>query len=236
MMSSHFRAYVAAVLPFALLSLACVTSRPHERPADAAAAAPLASDLETFVAQARADLAKAAGRVASLEARSERQTELRRAAVRPALTALPVPVVGVRPRDLGRNFGAPRDGGKRAHTGIDIFAPRGREIIAVADGVISYIGVQPRGGRCLWLSSESGHSFYYAHLDRWEPGLYQGMAVSRGRILGYVGTTGNAVGTPPHLHFAVLENDLPIDPYPLFQRASAAAGSVAAGGSVAGAQ
>jgi murein DD-endopeptidase MepM/ murein hydrolase activator NlpD len=134
--------------------------------------------------------------------------------------ALYMPVVGVQPNDLYDSWHAARDGGRRKHTGIDIFAPKGTAVVAVTDGIISYIGEQPKGGLCLWLTNESGASFYYAHLDRWAPGLFEGMEVRSGDLLGYVGNTGNAKTTPPHLHFAVNENDEMVNPYPILTRAA----------------
>ena len=85
--------------------------------------------------------------------------------------------------------------------------------------MISYLGEQPKGGNCLWLTTENGASFYYAHLDRWAPGLYEGMEVRSGELLGYVGNTGNAKYTPSHLHFGVNENDEMVNPYPILSRA-----------------
>lgn len=135
-------------------------------------------------------------------------------------SALRMPVVGVRPYDLSNSWHDPRDGGARQHTGIDIFAKKGTEIVAVADGIISYIGDQPKGGHCLWLTTESGASFYYAHLDRWAPGLYEGMEVQSGDLLGFVGNTGNAIHTPSHLHFGINQNDEMVNPYPLLTHAA----------------
>jgi len=135
-------------------------------------------------------------------------------------STLLIPVVGVRPFELENSWGNARDGGKRKHRGIDIFAPRGTAVVAVADGIVSYIGDQPKGGHCLWLTTEAGASFYYAHLDRWAPGLYEGMEVRSGDLLGYVGNTGNAKYTPSHLHFAVNENDEMVNPYPILTRAT----------------
>jgi murein DD-endopeptidase MepM/ murein hydrolase activator NlpD len=134
-------------------------------------------------------------------------------------TGMRMPVVGVRSRDLDDSWHAPRDGGSRLHTGIDIFAPKGTAIVAVEDGIVSYIGDQPKGGHCLWLTTESGTSFYYAHLDRWAPGLYEGMEVQSGDLLGFVGNTGNAIHTPSHLHFAINQNDEMVNPYPVLTRA-----------------
>jgi murein DD-endopeptidase MepM/ murein hydrolase activator NlpD len=132
--------------------------------------------------------------------------------------ALRMPVVGVVARELSDSWHDPREG-HRLHKGIDIFAHRGTEVVAVADGIVSYIGEQRLGGRCIWLTTESGTAFYYAHLDRWAPGLYEGMEVQAGDLLGYVGNTGNAAHTPSHLHFGINQNDDMVDPYPLLTRA-----------------
>ena len=131
-----------------------------------------------------------------------------------------MPVVGVRPADLDDSWHAPRDGGAREHKGIDIFAKKGTEVVAVADGVLSFIGDQRLGGHCIWLTTENGASFYYAHLDRWAPGLYEGMEVQSGDLLGYVGNTGNAAHTPSHLHFGINRNDEMINPFPILLKAS----------------
>ncbi len=136
-------------------------------------------------------------------------------------TALHMPVVGVRGLDLDDSWHAPRDGGARIHKGIDIFVSRGTPVVAVADGIISYIGDQRLGGHCVWLTTESGTSFYYAHLDRWASGMYEGMEVRSGDLLGYVGNTGNAIHTPPHLHFAINQNDEMVNPYPILTKAVA---------------
>jgi murein DD-endopeptidase MepM/ murein hydrolase activator NlpD len=135
-------------------------------------------------------------------------------------TALLMPVVGVRPHDLYNSWGDSRDGGRRRHKGIDIFAPKGTGVVAVSDGIVSYIGEQPKGGLCLWLTTEDGRSFYYAHLDRWAAGLFEGLEVRKGELLGYVGNTGNAKTTPPHLHFAVNDNDEMVNPYPILTKAN----------------
>lgn len=189
-------------------------------------------DFSELIAQMRSDLNRHASRqiekkptmTATTETKKERDKEF--AARAKALfaplngTGLQMPVVGVRPFELANSWGVARDGGKRKHKGIDIFAPKGTAIVAVADGIISYLGEQPKGGNCLWLTTEDGASFYYAHLDRWATGLYEGMEVHSGELLGYVGNTGNAKYTPSHLHFAVNENDEMVNPYPILTRAS----------------
>jgi murein DD-endopeptidase MepM/ murein hydrolase activator NlpD len=189
-------------------------------------------DFSELVAQLRADLTRSNGRqiartpaqsptVATTKAR-DKEFAARATALFSPLggNALLMPVVGVQPFDLSNSWGDARDGGKRKHRGIDIFAPRGTAIVAVADGVVSYIGDQPKGGHCLWLTTENGASFYYAHLDRWAAGLYEGMEVLSGDLLGYVGNTGNAKYTACHLHFGVNQNDEMVNPYPILTKAT----------------
>lgn len=184
--------------------------------------AQLSSDLNRH--NSRLPKADKSGQVATATTKKERDTEFAnraRALFAPLNgNSLYMPVVGVQPNDLYDSWHASRDGGRRKHKGIDIFAPKGTAVVAVTDGIISYIGEQPKGGLCLWLTNESGASFYYAHLDRWAPGLFEGMEVRSGDLLGYVGNTGNAKTTPPHLHFAVNENDEMVNPYPILTRAA----------------
>jgi murein DD-endopeptidase MepM/ murein hydrolase activator NlpD len=187
-------------------------------------------DFGQLVAQMRADLNRYNSRevarkpsmtptTQSAKARDKEFADRARALFAP-LGGIRMPVVGVHVRDLDDSWHAPRDGGVRQHKGIDIFAPRGTEVVAVSDGIISYIGDQRLGGHCMWLTTENGASFYYAHLDRWAPGLYEGMEVQSGDLLGYVGNTGNALHTPSHLHFGVNEDDVMVNPYPILTRAA----------------
>lgn len=186
-------------------------------------------DFSQLIAQLRSDLSRQTKREAERQAKTRTTArtattvnnefaEKARALFAP-LAALRMPVVGIKASHLYNSWGDPRDGGKRSHRGIDIFAPRGTPIVAVLDGIISYIGDQPKGGHSLWLTSEAGTSFYYAHLDRWAPGLYEGMEVQSGDLLGFVGNTGNALTTPPHLHFAVNQNDEMVNPFPILTKA-----------------
>jgi peptidoglycan LD-endopeptidase LytH len=189
-------------------------------------------DFSELIAQLRSDLNRHNGRqvektpalTATAATKKERDKEFANRAK--ALFAplhgagLYMPVVGVQPRELYNSWGDARDGGRRRHKGIDIFAPKGTGVVAVADGIVSYIGEQPKGGLCLWLSTEDGTSFYYAHLDRWAPGLFEGMEVRSGDLLGYVGNTGNAKTTPPHLHFGVNDDDEMVNPYPILTKAN----------------
>lgn len=99
-------------------------------------------------------------------------------------------------------WGAQRDGGRRSHEGIDIFAPKGTPVVATTKGRVSRTGNKGLGGKQVWLrDNERGLSLYYAHLDSII--ATPGMLVSPGDTLGLVGNTGNAKTTPPHLHFGI---------------------------------
>ena len=115
-----------------------------------------------------------------------------------------VPVTGVAPRQVKSSWGAPRSGG-RSHEGIDILAPRGRTVVSSTDGVVWTVGKNELGGNCVWVLGEGLALYYYAHLDSWAPGIAPGVKVRAGDALGSVGTTGNARGGTPHLHFAITQ-------------------------------
>lgn len=188
-------------------------------------------DFTQLLAQVRSDLNRSNARetartrvltptTQSANARDNSFADRARALFAPLNGALlHMPVVGVRTTELDDSWHAPRDGGARQHKGIDIFAKKGTPVVAVADGIVSYIGDQRLGGHCVWLTTDNGTAFYYAHLDHWAPGLYEGMEVQTGDILGYVGNTGNAIHTPSHLHFAINQNDEMVNPYPILEHA-----------------
>jgi murein DD-endopeptidase MepM/ murein hydrolase activator NlpD len=131
-----------------------------------------------------------------------------------ATASLDFPVRDVSTRAVHGPFGAPRDGGRRRHEGIDIFAPRGAPAIAAVDGWITGSTTNRLGGNVVWLWAPSlGLALYYAHLDR--HAVARGDRVMAGDVVGYVGTTGNARGTPPHLHFGIYaRGEGAIDPAP----------------------
>lgn len=126
--------------------------------------------------------------------------------------ALEFPVLEAEVSAIRSGFGAERDGGRRQHQGIDIFAKRLTPVLAVVAGVVR--PAQDRlGGNTVWLSA-AGTSYYYAHLDR--VAVRENQRVKAGDVLGYVGNTGNARNMPAHLHFAVYRwGKEPIDPLPL---------------------
>ena len=101
---------------------------------------------------------------------------------------------------FGPSFGSPRaDTGW--HHGVDIFAPMGTPLLAVAEGTLSQVGWNNLGGNRLWLRDKDGNKFYYAHLSAFSPLAVNGLHVKAGAVLGFVGDSGDARGTPPHLHF-----------------------------------
>jgi murein DD-endopeptidase MepM/ murein hydrolase activator NlpD len=119
------------------------------------------------------------------------------------------------PHTFSSTFGAPRSGG-RSHEGNDIFAPMGTPLVASERGVIANVGVGTLGGTKLWVYGESGTQYYYAHLIAYADGVVEGTQVEAGQVIGYVGNTGNAITTPPHLHFEIHpDGGDAIDPYPL---------------------
>jgi murein DD-endopeptidase MepM/ murein hydrolase activator NlpD len=134
----------------------------------------------------------------------------------PAPDVLPVPVAGVKPAQLADTWGGPRSGGRR-HEGIDIFAQRGTPVLSATEGIVLDVGTNRLGGQVVWVLGPGGQRHYYAHLDRYGD-VRAGMRVTPGTILGYVGNTGNAAATPPHLHYGIYTLRGAIDPYPLLHQ------------------
>ena len=132
-----------------------------------------------------------------------------------------VPVQGVPPGDLRSSF-EERRGGDRRHEAMDILAPRNTPVIAVEGGTIARLFSSDRGGITVYqFDPMSRYVYYYAHLERYAPGLQEGGTITPGQVIGYVGTSGNAPPETPHLHFAIFKlteqkrwwEGTPIDPY-----------------------
>ena len=128
------------------------------------------------------------------------------------------PVYG--PASFTNTFRGPR-ASTGWHHGEDIFAPLGAPVLAVADGTVFSVGWNDVGGNRLWLRDRYGTEYYYAHLSAFSPAAVNGARVTAGTVLGFVGTSGDAEGTPPHLHFEIhpaalkpLGYDGVIEPYP----------------------
>ena len=143
-----------------------------------------------------------------------------------AAKGLIIPVEGVDPSRVRDSYTASRGG--RTHDAVDIMAPRGTPVIAVDGGTIFKLRQNQAGGITIYqLDPEERFVYYYAHLDRYEQGLVEGMTIRQGDVLGFVGTTGNAPKDTPHLHFQVMLyrgrgqywGGEPINPHPFLTRA-----------------
>ncbi len=122
----------------------------------------------------------------------------------------------VEPRAFSDTWGAPRSGG-RHHQGTDIFAPHGTNVVAIVTGVVDLRGYGALAGWWLALRGDDGTTYWYLHLQRYA--VADGARVSAGQQIGYNGDTGNAQGTPPHLHFEQHPGGgAAVNPYPLLRR------------------
>src|SRR5690606_30024681 len=109
---------------------------------------------------------------------------------------------GVMVAEVHDSFGDPR-GTDRLHEGIDIMAERGTPVRAAAPGVVRRIGNSNRGGLSVTILGSDGLRYFYTHFDSFPAGLSEGQAVGVDTVIGFVGNTGNAAATAPHLHFGV---------------------------------
>lgn len=116
-------------------------------------------------------------------------------------------------------WGARRSGGRR-HKGTDIMASRGTPVVACVSGVISKTSPQSSGigGITIWLKGDDGNDYYFAHLNKIAGGISKGTRVSKGQVIAFVGSTGNAPESAPHLHFEVHRGGgSATDPYPVLK-------------------
>jgi murein DD-endopeptidase MepM/ murein hydrolase activator NlpD len=131
-------------------------------------------------------------------------------------SSLPIPVDRVQARELKDTWGASRSSG-RLHEGIDILAPRGTKVRSATPGLIADLRNNNLGGKVVWILGPGGAWHYYAHLDGHKRGLKVGDYVKKGDVIGYVGNTGNARHTAPHLHYGLYLNGKGrgvVNPYP----------------------
>ncbi len=124
------------------------------------------------------------------------------------------PVSGHGNKAIQSFWADPRDSGSRSHEGVDIFAPKGTPLLAVTNGIIGFTGDKGLGGKQVWLQDGIfGKSIYYAHLD--SIAVSTGKRVKLGDTLGFVGNSGNARTTEPHLHFGIYKSGAgPVNPLP----------------------
>jgi peptidoglycan LD-endopeptidase LytH len=181
------------------------------KPAPVSTSGPVAKELPSPAVIPRALAVQAAPPSMVQSISSLRQHDLR------------IPVEGIQRDELYDTFTDLRGIGRR-HDAIDIMAPRGTEVRAADDGTIAKLFTSKAGGLTIYqFDPTETFSYYYAHLDHYASGLREHQAVKRSQLLGYVGSTGNASASAPHLHFEISrlgpdkkwwEGDA-INPYPL---------------------
>ena len=214
-------------LPFVLVLTTLVACASTQRPSSSASMSPLAPSTGRVSGMgSKLPEPPAESPAPTSDSRSATALEM----MAPELEALRdrglmVPVEGVSLAHIPDTFNDARDG-QRRHNALDILARRGTPVLAADDGILLRIGKDTRGGNVIWAADATlSLVYYYAHLDHWASGLVEGQKISRGMVLGYVGTTGNAPKDVPHLHFQLLRmKDLrrftdgpPINPLPFFQ-------------------
>ncbi|MFP6841769.1 MAG: M23 family metallopeptidase [Acinetobacter sp.] len=134
-------------------------------------------------------------------------------------SSLPIPVQHIKAKQLRDTWAASRSHG-RLHEGIDIMAPRGTKVMSATEGLIADLRNNNLGGKVIWIMGPGGSWHYYAHLDEHKRGLAVGDYVKKGELIGYVGNTGNARHTAPHLHYGIYLNGKgrgAVNPYPFLR-------------------
>ncbi len=143
---------------------------------------------------------------------------------------LVMPIAGVPAQQLSDTFNDQRGASK--HEATDIMAARGTPVRAIDEGNIVKLFLSKRGGNTIYQFDDSRkYCYYYAHLDKYAPGIKEGSLVRAGDVIGYVGSTGDADANAPHLHFAIslLNPDqhywqgTPLDPYPVLVKIAGSA-------------
>lgn len=141
---------------------------------------------------------------------------------------LALPLAAVSAARLTDTYSQARAGGT-PHEALDIMAPRGTPVLAVEDGRVVKLFLSRQGGITLYqFDPADEYVYYYAHLDRYADRIAEGDVVRKGQIIGYVGSTGNALPDAPHLHFAVLKlgperqwwRGTPINPFLIWRSAT----------------
>lgn len=138
---------------------------------------------------------------------------------------LVMPVEGVNAKDIQDTFTDARSGG-RVHEATDIIAPRGTPVVATDDGIIKKLFTSVRGGLTIYqFDPTETYCYYYAHLDRYALEIQDNIAVHKGQVIAFVGSTGDAAEAGPHLHFEIMRlgpekqwwKGTDINPYPLLR-------------------
>lgn len=232
----------AEALPADAPASAVVAERAHTAPMASATSPPTTSAV-ALAAQAapapQATVEDTANAKADADAATESAVQATQQAAGPSdplpddtakliARALTIPVQGVRAEQLSDTYTDARAGGARRHDAIDIMAPAGTPVLAVEDGRIAKLFFSQGGGGITIYQFDPGeqYAYYYAHLERYADGLQEGQAVRRGQLIGYVGSSGNASPSAPHLHFAIFKlgpekqwwKGEALNPYPVLRR------------------
>ena len=126
---------------------------------------------------------------------------------------LAMPVENIKPRQINDTWGAARSEGRK-HEGIDIFAKQGTPVLSATQGIVTRVGTNNLGGKVVWIIGPDLSRHYYAHLDDYADQIQESDWVEAGEVIGYVGNTGNAKNTPPHLHYGIyVKGQGAINPY-----------------------
>jgi peptidoglycan LD-endopeptidase LytH len=123
----------------------------------------------------------------------------------PAPKKLPIPVARVQLHTIFDTWGGARSEGRK-HEGVDIFAPTGTPIYSATDGIIITVGLNRLGGKTVTIWGAGDRRYYYAHLSKYA-NITEQQIITRGTLIGYVGNSGDASSTPPHLHFGVYDQN-----------------------------
>jgi peptidoglycan LD-endopeptidase LytH len=148
------------------------------------------------------------------------------ACLAPSTGGIGLPIAGLKASAILDTFDEARGGQERRHEAVDIVAPRGTPALAMTTGVVKRLFLSKPGGLTVYqFDMAEERCYYYAHLDRYAAGLKEGDLLRRGQVLGYVGSTGNANPSNPHLHLAIFQlgpekqwwKGTPINPYPILR-------------------
>jgi peptidoglycan LD-endopeptidase LytH len=122
-----------------------------------------------------------------------------------APTKIPLPVARVTRNQIVDTWGGARSEGRK-HEGVDIFAPTGTAIYSATDGIVIQKGWNRLGGKTITIWGAGDRRYYYAHLSRYA-NIGEQQIVTRGTLIGFVGNSGDASSTPPHLHFGIYDKN-----------------------------
>jgi peptidoglycan LD-endopeptidase LytH len=129
---------------------------------------------------------------------------------------LPIPVARVKRSQIVDTWGGARSEGRK-HEGVDIFAPTGTPIYSATDGIVIFKGLNRLGGNTVTIWGPGDKRYYYAHLSRYA-NINHGQVLTRGTLIGFVGNSGGARTTPPHLHFGVYDKNWKAkNPFPMLE-------------------